>query len=269
MQNNEGQAPIKLKLLANRENLKAELMAKTKNVKKKDHPIITGFLEKVNASIFDKYLGEITDMTNGHQGLYALYRKSHLYYVGLARNLRNRIKHHLKDRHQGKWTHFSLYIIRKEDHIKELESLLLRIAYPKGNSVRGKLKSTNLLPLLKVQVKRKIKEELEALFKGSHAYSANPKTAARKIIKTAEAKKNAKRLSGAFRAGKCIYATYKGKDHKAWVFNSGTIKYSGQLYNSPTAAAKVITGGTAINGWSFWKYKDKSGTLVKLSTVRK
>lgn len=240
-----------------------------KRPKMKSHPIITGFLEKVNANIFDKYLDEITDMTNGHQGLYALYHKNHLYYVGLARNLRNRIKHHLKDRHQGKWTHFSLYIIRKADHIKELESLLLRIAYPKGNSVRGKLKSTNLLPLLKVQVKRKIKEELEALFKGSHVYSANPKTAARKIIKTAEAKNNTKPLSGVFRAGKCIYVTYKGKDHKAWVFNSGTIKYNGQLYDSPTAAAKVITAGTAINGWSFWKYKDKSGNLLKLKTIRK
>ena len=114
-------------------------MAKKKAKKKKKHTahaIVSGYLEKVNASIFDKFRTEITDLTKGHQGIYALYRKNKLYYVGLATNLRNRIKHHLNDRHKGKWTHFSLYIIHREDHIKELESLVLRIAYPDGNAVR-------------------------------------------------------------------------------------------------------------------------------------
>jgi len=109
-------------------------VAKKKKTKRTTRPIISGYLERVSALIFDKYKKEITDMIRGHQGLYALYYKNKLYYVGLASNLKNRINHHLRDRHQGKWTHFSLYIIRKADHIKELESLLLRIADPTGNA---------------------------------------------------------------------------------------------------------------------------------------
>jgi len=94
-------------------------------------------------------------MIQGHQGLYALYRRNKLYYVGLASDLRRRINQHLKDRHGGKWTHFSLYIIRKTDHIKELESMLLCIAYPEGNAQRGKLpKASNLLPRLDREIKQ-------------------------------------------------------------------------------------------------------------------
>lgn len=242
-------------------------MAKKKKAKRRTRTIITGYLEKVNAQIFDKYKQEITDMTKGHQGLYALYRKNRLYYVGLATNLRNRIKHHLADRHKGKWTHFSLYIIHKTDHIKELESLLLRIAYPEGNALRGKLKSTNLMPLLKTQVKQKIKEELEALFKGYHILK-KAQIKSKKKIKTTSNKQKEKPLKGFFPGGKRIYVTYKGKDFKAWVFRSGTIKYDGKLYDSPSTAGSAVRDGRPTNGWSFWKIKDKNGNLVRLSSLR-
>ena len=161
-----------------------------KKAKRKTKSIITGYLEKVNSRIFDRHLKEMTDMTKGHQGLYALYRKNRLYYVGLSSNLRNRIKYHLRDRLKGKWTHFSLYIIRKSDHIKELESLLLRIAYPEGNAQRGKLKSKDLLPRLKAQVKRKVKEEFDDLFKGHHT-----KPTKKKVVKKATANKKPSKLS--------------------------------------------------------------------------
>lgn len=136
-----------------------------KKVKRKSRPIISGYLEKVSRNIFDKHRKAITDRTSGQQGLYVLYRNDKLYYVGLAGNLRSRINHHLQDRHKGKWTHFSLYIISHADHIKELESLLLRIAYPAGNKHKGKLRrSANILPELKKQVKVAVLKELEELF---------------------------------------------------------------------------------------------------------
>ena len=131
-------------------------MTKTKKTKS----IITGYLEKIGSNVFDDYSSVITELIKGHQGIYALYKKDRLYYVGLASNLKRRINAHKKDKHQGKWTHFSLYIIRQEDHIKEIESLILRISYPKGNSVRGKLhQSKDLRPLLK----SKLKSEWETL----------------------------------------------------------------------------------------------------------
>ncbi len=236
-------------------------MAKKKKAKRTARLIISGYLEKVSAQIFDKYKKEITDMIKGHQGLYALYRRNKLYYVGLASNLKNRINYHLKDRHQGKWTHFSLYVIRKADHIKELESLLLRIAYPEGNSQRGKLRTTNnLLPKLKAQVKRKIKEEYEDLFKSQRKTT-------RKVKGKATSKDRP--LRGIFPGGKVVYAAYNGKEYKAWVLANGGIKYNGQIYASPSAAGKaIITKGT-LNGWNFWKYKDETGKLVKLTELRK
>jgi hypothetical protein len=58
--------------------------------KRKPRPIIKGYLEKINACIFESYREEITAMIRGHQGLYALYQKNHLYYVGLAADLQSR-----------------------------------------------------------------------------------------------------------------------------------------------------------------------------------
>jgi len=136
-------------------------MAKAKKKARKSRPIITGHLEKIGSKVFDDYSSVITGLIKGHQGIYALYKKDRLYYVGLASNLKSRINAHKKDKHQGKWTHFSLYIIRKEDHIKEIESMILSIAYPKGNSIRGKLhNSKDLRPLLK----NKLRAEWEKQF---------------------------------------------------------------------------------------------------------
>jgi hypothetical protein len=242
-------------------------MSKQKKAKRQTRPIISGYLERVTARIFDKFKREITDMIKGHQGVYALYRKDKLYYVGLASNLRNRINQHLHDRHHGKWTHFSLYIIRKTDHTKELESLLLRIAHPSGNAQRGKLRTTNnLLPKLKAQVKRKVKEELEDLFKRQRPA---PKTRRVKTRSTASRTRGKRPLAGLFTNGKCIYVRYKGTDYKAWVYRNGTIRFNGQLYTNPSAAGAAVRGGKATNGWVFWNYKTADGELVKLSTLRR
>jgi predicted GIY-YIG superfamily endonuclease len=121
-----------------------------KKQKAKIDSIVFGHLEKVGAKVFDDYSHVITDLIRGHQGIYALYKKDRLYYVGLATNLKSRIKAHIDDKHKNKRSHFSLFIVKQHDHIKELESLVLRIAYPKGNRVKGKLKnSKDLRPLLK------------------------------------------------------------------------------------------------------------------------
>ena len=231
--------------------------------KNKTRAIVAGYVEKVSAQIFDRYQKEITDMTRGYQGLYALYKKDKLYYVGLASNLKNRIRHHLKDRHQGEWTHFSLYIIRKADYIKELESLLLRIAYPKGNTQKGKLKnSKNLLPILKRQVKQKIKEDFNEIFKGTSSEIKGKKKG--KIQRKGEWP-----LKGYFPEGKVIYTNYKGKEYKAWVSTNGRIRVNGKRFNSPSLAGLAITKKKTMNGWKFWKYKNKDGELVYIDQLRK
>jgi len=233
--------------------------------KHKTRAIVAGFIEKVNARIFDRYQREITDMIRGHQGLYALYKKDKLYYVGLARNLKNRIRHHLKDRHQGEWTHFSLYIIKKAGHIRELESLVLRIAYPAGNTQKGKLRSSkNLLPILRQQVKQKIRQEVIDIFDEIY----NRKETKRKIKIKREGERP---LKGLLRDYQRIYASYKGQKYKAKVLPNGIIKMipSGQLFDSPSTAGSAIIEKGAVDGWYFWKYKDKNGNFKPIAELRK
>lgn len=233
--------------------------------KNKTRAIIAGHLEKIGAKVFDDFSSVITDIIKGHQGIYALFKKDRLYYVGLARNLKGRIKSHNKDRHHNKWTHFSLYIIRKEDHIKEIESLVLRIAYPKGNIVRGKLKqSKDLRPLLKRKLKDEWIKQLDGIIGNKNRFASK--------IKKGKIKKSDKRpLQGFFPAGKMIYANYKGKEYKAWVRRNGRIKMvpSGQLFDSPSMAGISVTKKKTMNGWRFWKYKDKNGEPVYIDQLRK
>jgi len=234
-------------------------MAKRRKRKHSSRPIVSGYLEKVSANIFDSFKEEIISVIAGHQGVYVLYRKNKLYYVGLAIDLKNRISHHLLDRHQGKWTHFSLYMIRREEHTRELESLLLRIADPSGNAVRGKLRTTNLLPKLKAQVKEKFKDILIDIFdKGSDQKN-----------KKLRRKHKFNPLKGCFPQGKPILATWRGKKYKAWVSPRGSIKFDGQTFYSPSAVGKSIREGRATNGWVFWRFKDKNGRLKKLLTIRR
>lgn len=239
-------------------------------------PIVTGYIEKVSSAIFDKYRKEITDMTTGQQGIYALYRKDKLHNVGKAGDLRTRIPQHLKDRHEGRWTHFSLYIIRHPDHIKELESLLLRIADPTGNSVKGRFKrAENLLPVLKRKTKEAAIEEWKSMFKsGKQPKNNHPKSLsarARKAWATRKRKSGAERqkpCKGLFKKTVWLYGPYKGVLHKSLLFQTGRIKFNGQFYDSPSAAGSVARGGKATNGWSFWKVKNNDGELVKLGEFR-
>ena len=101
--------------------------------------IIAEYLERVNWRVLAEQQAVVRTMIQGHAGVYALYKGEKLYYIGLANNLMGRVKHHLKDRHAAKWDRFSVYLTNDDQHIKPLESLLLRIAAPSGNRVTGKL----------------------------------------------------------------------------------------------------------------------------------
>jgi len=236
-----------------------------KKVKRESRSIVIGHLEKVSSKVFDSHHKQITEIIEGNYGVYALYRREKLYYVGKASNLKSRVKQHLKDRHAGKWTHFSAYLIRKTDHINEIEALLLRIADPKGDKVKGKLKgSLNLRPKLKVLLSEDFKRLLEELLGG--------KKVKKKVAKKRKAKagKTKRPLAGFFAGGKVIYATYKGKDYKGWVANNGAIRVKGikgVIYDSPSAAGAAVRK-KSTNGWVFWKYKDESGELVSLGDLR-
>lgn len=131
---------------------------------KKQHkrtPLVIEHLEGISRAAISRFPGLVTEFARGKSGVYALYKGNSLYYVGLAKNLRSRLHHHLRDRHAEEWNRFSIYLTQGDEHLKELESLVLRILMPKGNRVTGKfMESRDLFKLFKQKVQIMQRREL-------------------------------------------------------------------------------------------------------------
>lgn len=125
--------------------------------------LVCQHLENISRDALDKYQKIVRQYVLGRQGIYALYRRKRLYYIGLASNLRWRLNRHLKDRHGESWDRFSVYLTIGESHLRELESLLLRVVKPKpkGNDKTGKFaNSENLLRRFARDIKALQRNEL-------------------------------------------------------------------------------------------------------------
>lgn len=95
--------------------------------------LLSQYLEKVSRQLLEKHGDIIRKYVGSRHGIYALYSGEDLYYVGLATDLRARLKHHLSDRHSNTWDKFSIYLTIGDAHLRELEALILRIIMPNGN----------------------------------------------------------------------------------------------------------------------------------------
>ncbi len=122
--------------------------------------------EILNSDTFKKRLKEIL---KGYSGIYALYRKDHLYYVGLTTDLFGRIKGHLKDRHAGKWNSFVIFRIRRIRYLKDIETLIIKLFKPSGNTLKGRVpRDSDINQLLGYMLKeeeKKIRVIKEAITK--------------------------------------------------------------------------------------------------------
>lgn len=81
---------------------------------------------------------ELRGLMRGYSGLYVLYRRNSLYYIGLAKDLFWRLHTHTRDKHKKRWDRFAIFRIARVRYLKDIESLLLRVANPPGNAVTGK-----------------------------------------------------------------------------------------------------------------------------------
>jgi hypothetical protein len=79
----------------------------------------------------------LQEITRDYSGIYLLYNRNKLYYIGLAKNLYWRLLGHTKNRHQGKWDSFAIFRVGRVRYLKDIESMLLRAARPPGNSLSG------------------------------------------------------------------------------------------------------------------------------------
>lgn len=211
--------------------------------------LVCQHLEGLARNALSEHQKLIKKLVRRRNGVYALYRKDKLYYVGLAKSLSSRLKQHLRDRHSGSWDRFSAYLTLGNQHLKELESLILRISQPGGNKQKGKFpKSEDIGPLFAKQV-REFNKYKESLLFG------------KKI------KKPVSLLKGANIRRMKLRAWYKGKKYRALLLKDGRVKYKGRNYPSPSAAAAKVVKGAA-NGWIFWKYLRSPGEWVSASHLR-
>jgi hypothetical protein len=224
--------------------------------------LFTEYLERVSGKLLeDEYRRAIGALIKGHAGIYALYKGERLYYVGLATNLMGRVKQHLKDRHAKRWDKFSVYLASRDEHIKPLESLLLRIALPTGNRVKGRLANA-------IDLRRELSKAMKDRDQQRHA-SLLGGNLARRLVRNATAKSRGTLvLKGRLDRRKSLRATYRGKEYTATLRKSGYIAYAGEKYPSPTAAAHAIVG-RHVNGWLFWKYREPRKGWRPLAELRK
>jgi len=229
----------------------------------KEAPLVSQYLERISRDAVEKYQRLFKRYVRHRQGVYALYKRNKLYYVGLAGDLRWRLHQHLKDHHGRSWDRFSLYFTIGEKHLKELETLILHITgKPLGNKNKGKFKdSENLKRRLRRDIKSYQREELMALFGQEIEEEAHG-------ISEVEDNKHRPILATYIRTPLKLRAVLKGKTFKARVRRDGSIRYKGKTYDSPSAA-----GGAACkrscNGWYFWKYERAPGDWVRLRELRK
>jgi predicted GIY-YIG superfamily endonuclease len=107
-----------------------------KNVKRA--PLIIAHAENIPARIMKNsdFLKAFRAALGQRTGIYILYKADSAFYVGLARSLRGRIADHTRDHLRYKCDRFSLFVIRKEKYLKDIEALLIRAERPKANQTR-------------------------------------------------------------------------------------------------------------------------------------
>ena len=230
---------------------------------RKQKSLVTQHLENLSREVLRDYKDIIREYVKRRHGVYALYHKNRLYYVGLASNLRSRLNTHLRDRHADTWDRFSIYLTVGDEHLRELESLVMRIATPKGNRQKGRFsRSEDLRRRFRRQVAQYQRVELERLFG-----LTKPKEAAKlkeRIREDGRIPTLARYVKKRFR----IRLKYKGRVYGARVRSDGTINLRGKIYTSPSSAASAITK-RAVDGWGAWKYQRAPADWVRLDELRR
>jgi len=228
--------------------------------------LVTQYLENMSRELLEERQKIVREYVRKRHGIYALYRRGRLYYVGLASDLRSRLQAHLRDRHGESWDRFSVYLTISHTHMKDLECLALRIMHPPGNKESGKFRwSENLRRRLRRDIRKAQLAELDNLVGGGHRTVVKPR-----VDKAKQARKKGPtpKLAPYVERGFTIRTQYQGKAVRARVLKNGAISLRGKRYNSPSLAA-VSVFGSAVNGWRVWLYQRAPGDWVPLRTLRR
>lgn len=246
--------------------------------RKQINNLVCQYLENISRKALEKYQDIIKKYVRGRHGVYALYCKNKLYYVGLASNLRPRLRHHLRDRHAQTWDSFSVYLTVGNQHLYELETLLLRIIKPRGNVQKGKFKKAeDLRREFRKDITKAQSIELEELF-CSEIATFHKNVRLEKSLRVTRIKGRKPILAPFVDHRFHIRLRYKGKLYIAHVRRNGSIAFAkesaeasrlqGKIFMSPSLAAAAVTRHT-MNGWTAWMYERAIGDWVPLNELRK
>lgn len=225
--------------------------------------LVCQHLENISRGALEKYQDVIRQYVRNRQGVYALYRRDKLYYVGLARNLRMRLAHHLRDRHGESWDRFSVYLTIGDSHLRELESLILCIVKPKGNKQKGKFpKSEDLKRKFGKDVRVRHQQEYDEIIGKTRLVA---RSQSKQIPSNGRLPVLARYIDG---QPMRLRARYKGQVLRARVRRDGKIRFDGKIYSSPSVAGASVCKH-ACNGWKFWQYERAPGDWVLLEKLRK
>jgi len=143
-------------------------------------------------------------------------------------------------------------------HIRELESLVLRIVQPRGNRQVGKFtQAENLRLLLAREIRAHHARELNQLL---------GRVKPRRIVRTAMRSSDGSRkpdLLGWFLQPTTLRGWYKDAEFDARVRRDGRVRFDGKVYDSVSDAASDACGRRR-NGWWFWCTKNRRGEWVRL-----
>jgi len=228
---------------------------------RKSAHLVVQHVERMPRKILEEHPEVVREYVKGKRGVYALYKGTRLYYVGLASNLRSRLKAHVRDRHAGLWDSFSMYLTEGEQHLRELEALVLRITMPRGNRSKTKFaRSQDLRRYFRRKITEGQRAELAELF--------GPRKLRKYTRRGGGPARRAPSLGAYFSKRTPIRWPFKGKQYKAIVQPDGTIKFRGRVFNSPSLAASAVTH-RAMNGWDCWMHEAAPGRWVKLDELRR
>lgn len=125
--------------------------------------LVRAYAEDISARLLEKHGDTVKTVIGRKRGVYVLSKDGKPYYIGLANKLPSRLSHHLKDRHAGNLDRFNFYAIRSKKYIKDLESILIRVAQPEGNKQRGGFgKDKNLRQTLRNEIIQSIRADFNA-----------------------------------------------------------------------------------------------------------
>ena len=228
---------------------------------KRPTSLVCQYLEHVSWKLLQDYQEVIRRYIRQRHGVYALYRKDKLYYVGLANNLRGRLKQHLRDRHGGLWDRFSIYLTIGDRHIRELESLLLRIVRPAGNKQVGRFgRAESLRKQFANEIRQQERDRLAMLL---GLTIPTRKALAQKLL-------DVQGVMGRYLNGRRLRLKgwYKGRTYRALVMRDGRFRFGEKLYGSPSLAAAKARKTPKCDGWRFWHYERAPGDWVRLRELR-